>query len=242
LAMNNPSDLEVISFIEKKSGHHVIVYYATEKDLEEALFLYSKDIGSAFEEIVKESVDLAKSKNDYEAPIIKITATILSYAYQNKASDIHIEPEKEISLVRFRIDGILHDIIKLPIDLHSQIVTRIKVMANLRTDEHQSSQDGKLQFKTDEEELDVRVSIVPITGGEKIVMRILSEKSRQFSLSDLGISDKDLEKVTKAYQKPYGLLLATGPTGCGKTTTMYAVLKLINKREVNILLSMKLKE
>ena len=129
----------------------------------------------------------------------------------------------------------LHDVVKLPLELHGSIVTRVKVMSKLRTDEHASSQDGKLQITVSGDQLDIRVSIVPITNGEKIVMRLLSEKSRQFGLSDLGFGEMDLAKIERAYKKPYGMLLSTGPTGCGKTTTMYAVLKLLNKRDVNIM-------
>jgi type II secretory ATPase GspE/PulE/Tfp pilus assembly ATPase PilB-like protein len=159
----------------------------------------------------------------------------MEFAFKNKSSDVHIEPLKEKSLIRFRIDGILHDIVTVPLELHRPMATRIKVLADLRTDEHQAAQDGKFQFTVDGEEVDARVSIVPITNGEKIVMRLLSSSSRQFSLIDLGLSNDDLTKVKKAYEKPYGMLLSTGPTGSGKTTSMYAVLKLLNKRDVNIM-------
>jgi type II secretory ATPase GspE/PulE/Tfp pilus assembly ATPase PilB-like protein len=118
--------------------------------------------------------------------------------------------------------------------LHDQIITRIKVLARLRTDEHLSAQDGKMQLKLEAEELDIRVSIVPVVDGEKAVLRLLSEKSRQFSLSDLGMEEKDLEKVKNGFSKPYGMVLSTGPTGSGKTTTMYAILKILNTRERNI--------
>jgi type IV pilus assembly protein PilB len=235
LALANPTDIQTLQFVEKKIGSKVIKYYSTIGDIENALALYSKDVKKAFDEIIAESVSLAKNVKKPKPSIIRIVDTTLVYAYQNKASDVHIEPMDEKSLIRFRIDGILHDIVELPVELHSQIVTRVKVLANLRTDEHQTAQDGKISYKIGTESLDIRVSVVPITDGEKIVMRLLSEKSRQFSLQDLGLSAADLKKIQTAYEKPHGMILATGPTGCGKTTTLYSVLKLMNKRDVNIM-------
>jgi len=236
VACADPSNLEMKEFLKKKSGLPVIFYYASERDIKQGLTLYAKNVTQVFADIIKESVDRAKAtKGESDPPIIKIVDTILTYAYQNNASDVHVEPAETESLVRFRIDGMLHDVVKLPLDIHGSIVTRVKVMSKLRTDEHASSQDGKLQLTVSEDRVDVRVSIVPVTGGEKIVMRLLSEKSRDFGLSDLGIGQKDLEKVERAYKKPYGMLLSTGPTGSGKTTSMYAVLKLLNKRDVNIM-------
>lgn len=235
IATSDPDNLENVEFVKKKTGLDANVYYATDRDIENALSLYKKDVQSAFDEIILQNIKQAKGKTETEPPIINIVDTIVSYAYQNKASDIHIEPMKENSLVRFRIDGVLHDIITLPLELHQSIVTRIKVVSRLRTDEHQAPQDGKFQEVLEKEELDIRVSIVPSTHGEKIVMRLLSERSRQFSLIDLGFERSDLSKVKKAYNKPYGMILSTGPTGSGKTTTMYAILKLLNKRDVNIM-------
>ena len=240
LAMADPSDEQTISFIEKKFGSKVIVYISTEKDIDDILTLYSKDVTSAFDEIINENIQKAKGSSKAEPPIIKIVNNIVSYAYKNKSSDIHIEPMESKSLVRFRIDGVMHDIVSLPVNLHPRIVTRIKVLAKLRTDTHQDAQDGKIQLKggtleDTEENLDLRVSIVPSTDGEKVVMRILSEKSRRLSLTDLGFSPEDMKKVQNEYKKPYGMILATGPTGSGKTSTMYSILKNLNKREINIM-------
>ncbi|KKQ44591.1 MAG: Type II secretion system protein E [Candidatus Woesebacteria bacterium GW2011_GWA1_37_8] len=123
----------------------------------------------------------------------------------------------------------------LPKDIQEQVVTRVKVMAKLRTDEHQTPQDGKISYKLEDGTIDIRVSIIPITAGEKVVMRLLSDKSRRYSLSDLGLSESDTKKLVDAYNKPHGMILATGPTGSGKTTTLYAILKILNKREVNIM-------
>jgi len=235
LALTDPSNKQVTGFLNIKTGIPIKAYLTTKTDIQNSLSLYTKDVKKAFKGIIDKKIKEAKGSTKAEAPIIKIVDTIFSYAYQNKASDIHIEPLEEHSLVRFRVDGILHDVVKLPLDLHQAIITRIKVLAKLRTDEHQAAQDGKAQHKTEAEELDIRVSIVPITEGEKVVMRLLSERSRQFSLADLGFSPTDLIKVEAAYKKPHGMILSTGPTGSGKTTSLYAILKLLNKRNVNLM-------
>lgn len=237
VAMNEPSNIQIKDFLEKKIGIPITVYYATKRDIENAIFLYKKDLVASFDEIINENINqISKVRGEQiDPPIIKIVDEILRYAYHNKASDVHIEPFREKSLVRFRIDGVLHDILTLPLELHPPIVTRIKVLSSLKTDEHHAAQDGKLQFLSYDEYVDVRVSIVPIKNGEKIVMRLLSERSRQFSLTNLGFSNEDLEKVKKTYLKPYGMILSTGPTGSGKTTTIYAILKLLNNRAVNIM-------
>lgn len=234
LAMANPKDTELISFVAKKLGVTVIPYYANESDLDSALTLYQKDAKTSFQDLVSQTKAHGKASGS-ETSIIKLVDMIITYGYQNKVSDIHIEPFEEKSLVRYRIDGILHDISELPKVLHDQLVTRIKIMSNLRTDEHKAAQDGKISYKLEDEALDIRISIVPITNGEKVVMRILSEKSRHFSLVDLGFSESDLRKVEHAYKRPHGMILSTGPTGSGKTTTLYAVLKLLNTRDVNIM-------
>lgn len=235
IALADPTNIQIEDFIKKKTGLPLKIYLATERDVRRALRLYAKDVKQAFTDIIEENIKKAKGAIKAEPPIIKLVDTIINYAYQNRASDIHIEPLEKYSLVRFRIDGVLHDIVHLPSEIHPRIVTRIKVLANLRTDEHLAAQDGKLQFSTETENLDIRVSIVPITEGEKIVMRLLSERSRQFSLTDLGLSPTDIKKVRAAYERAYGMILATGPTGAGKTTTLYSIVKILNKREVNIM-------
>lgn len=234
LAMSDPHQVSLVRFISQKSHMPTLVYYATEKDIGETLRLYKKQLQLTFDELLKKQVEVAGKAASKDAPVAKVVDLLLEYAYDNKASDIHIEPRKNDSLTRFRIDGIMHDVLVVPKDLHHQIVTRIKVLAKLRTDEHQAAQDGKLQIQLEEEDLDVRVSIIPIVEGEGIVLRLLSSRSRQFSLSDLGMNERDLQKVQTAYRKPYGMLLLTGPTGSGKTTSIYAVLKILNTKEKNI--------
>jgi type IV pilus assembly protein PilB len=234
IATNSPKDLEMAALISKKTGESVKVFYATKRDIENTLGLYKKDIQKTFENLIKEGTEEFNKTANKETPIIKIVDTIIEYAYSNKASDIHIEPQDKDTLVRFRIDGILHDVLHFDKQIHEQITTRIKVLSSLRTDEHLSAQDGKMQINMGTEDLDIRVSIVPTVNGEKIVLRLLSSKSREFGLSDLGLNSDDLEKLKKGFAKPYGMILSTGPTGSGKTTTIYSVLKIINTRDKNI--------
>jgi len=224
LAMADPSNKELIQMISKKISLPVTIYLATEQDIVNALRIYRKDLQNTFDQLIKTS----------EIPMSKIVDLLINYASQDKASDVHIEPQDKDSLIRFRIDGILHDVLLLPKSLHDQIITRIKILSRLRTDEHLSPQDGKMRIALEEEEIDVRVSILPVTEGEKAVLRLLSSKFRKFSLVDLGMNEKDLKKVTTAYGKPYGMILSTGPTGSGKTTSIYAILKILNTREKNI--------
>ena len=168
--------------------------------------------------------------------IIKIVDAVIEQAYKSRASDIHMDPEEHALRLRFRIDGVLHDVFSFPKELHSEIITRIKVLSGLRTDEHQAAQDGRLRLAIpDAGNVDVRVSITPTYFGENCVMRLLSDQSGDFSLEKLGFSVNNLERIHKAMKKPYGLILATGPTGSGKTTTLYMILKEINKPEISII-------
>ncbi|KKU95490.1 MAG: General secretory pathway protein E [Candidatus Amesbacteria bacterium GW2011_GWB1_48_13] len=234
LGMENPGDSDVISFIAKKAGEKIHPYLITTRDFDQAVSLYKKDLQASFDQLLVSQVNSASASPQSDVPVSKLVDMLIEYAYTNRASDIHIEPEKKISLVRFRIDGILHDVLQLPKNLHEQVVSKIKVSARLRTDERFSAQDGRMTASLPQEELDIRVSIVPIVNGEKVVMRLLSSRVRQFSLRDLGMSASNLKKVEVGFAKPYGMVLSTGPTGSGKTTTIYSILKIINTREVNI--------
>lgn len=236
VAMADPGNFKMIDWLERKTGEKIIPYYATKRDIKVSLVHYRKELKKKFKEIIQAQIELAeKGKVKAEdVPIIKIVDTLVEYAYQNRASDIHIEPLEAEVQVRFRIDGILHNVLTLAKDIHDLIVTRVKVLSKLRTDEHFSAQDGKFEVEFEGERFDIRVSIIPVTEGENIVMRLLSERARRFTLETLGLSDTDLKKLKTAIKKSYGMILATGPTGCGKTTTLYAILKLLNKPEVNI--------
>lgn len=233
IATPNPINNQALGLIERKTGQNIQVYFATQRDIDRTLNLYKKKLQTTFNELLRDIGDAEASKNA-ELPVAKIVDTLIEYAYDTRASDIHIEPAENESLVRFRIDGILHDQLRLPRFLHDQILTRVKVLSRLRTDEHLSAQDGKMKVKLKEEEVDIRISIVPIIDGEKCVMRLLTSRFRQFGLTDLGMNSTDLEKVKTGFTKPYGMILSTGPTGSGKTTSMYAILKILNTREKNI--------
>lgn len=234
IAMSDPTNMQVRDLIAKKTGQRVTVSYATEREIDNALRIYRKDLKKAFDELIMVVGDDTGGEKLDEAPIAKIVDMLVDYAYQDRASDIHIEPKESNSLVRFRIDGILHDVLYFPKNLHERIVTRIKVLSRLRTDEHLSAQDGKMRIQLEEEKLDMRVSLIPIVEGEKVVIRLLSSHFRQFSLIDLGMNTSDLEKINKAFRKSYGMVLSTGPTGSGKTTSIYSILKILNTREKNI--------
>ncbi len=177
-------------------------------------------------------------KKGEKLSIINLVDALLRRAYISDASDIHMDPQENGMIIRLRIDGVLHDSFIFPEEIQQEVVTRIKVLSNLRTDEHQAAQDGRFRIASPTksgESVDVRVSIVPTYYGEAVVMRLLAEKSQAFTLETLGFTPEDLKKVTHAIRKPYGLILCTGPTGSGKTTTLYAIMKILNTREVSII-------
>jgi type IV pilus assembly protein PilB len=171
-----------------------------------------------------------------QVSIIKLVDAIIEDAHQSRASDIHIDPQGEQVRVRFRVDGILQDEHSLPKTIHSEVVSRVKILAGLRTDEHQAAQDGRFRIFIDETvPIDVRVSVTPTYYGENAVLRLLSDKAEQFTLETLGFSKKDREKILRAIARPYGMILATGPTGSGKTTSLYTLVKILNTKEVSII-------
>jgi len=236
LAMNEPDNLEIIEFIQKKTNKKAVPYFATFQDVEEAFARYRKELKEEFKDIIKKGITEVRGlgRGAREVPIIKIVDTLLQQAYQDRASDLHLEPLEDRTVVRFRIDGILYDIIDLPKDIHDLLITRLKIMAKMRTDEHQAAQDGRFEIMLDSEKVDIRVSIIPISDGEKAVLRLLSRAGRELSLEELGLKGQDFKKLKENIRRPYGMILATGPTGSGKTTTLYAILKILNTREVNI--------
>jgi len=236
LAMADPTNLEIIEFIQKKTNKRVKPYFVTSRDIENAFGRYRKGLKKGLKDVIEKRITEVKGskKEAKERPIIRIVDALLRHAYRNRVSDIHLEPREKKIVVRFRIDGVLHDIINWPKNIHGLLVTRLKIMAKMRTDEHQSAQDGRFKITIDEEEADVRVSVVPVSGGEKVVLRLLSKAGREFSLQQLGLVSRELKKVRENIHRPYGMILATGPTGCGKTTTLYSILKILNTPNVNI--------
>ena len=176
--------------------------------------------------------DLIKASK--ELPIISIVDTLMKHSILQKASDVHIEPlEKEV-VVRFRIDGILNDVMNLPTSSALGIVARIKVLSNLKLDEHRLPQDGRFKVETEDYKYSVRVSVLPVFNGEKIVMRLLAEGTKAQTLEGLGFSGKDLEVIKNNLERPTGMILITGPTGSGKTTTLYSMMEILNTPDVNI--------
>ena len=233
LAVNNPEDQVFIDNFKKRNDGEVVLYFADEDSIRNALRAYPAAGTHTEIETTLQNIGNGVTKAE-DMPIIKIVDKLLQLGSANKASDIHIEPFETKTTVRFRIDGLLHDIATIPKHLHELIITRIKILARLRTDEHRAAQDGRLRIKMPDGKVDMRVSIVPVLHGEKVVLRLLSEKARQYDLNRLGFNEKDLAKIENSIQTPWGMILATGPTGCGKTTTLYSILKILNTREVNI--------
>lgn len=169
-----------------------------------------------------------------EAPISKVVAVILRHAVEGAASDIHIEPVREKLRVRFRLDGVLHSSLFLPRKIHPAVVSRIKILANLKIDETRIPQDGRFSTKVEERDVDFRISTFPTTQGEKVVIRVLDPTKGMLTFEQLGLTGRNIEVVKEAIKKPYGMILTTGPTGCGKTTTLYSILQILNKEGVNI--------
>jgi len=235
VGMVDPENLEAIHLIEKRTGLSAIPHLITKRDLIKTLSRYTGSMKNEFEAILRQMKDASLTKEERDSATVKIVNTLLLYAAKNGASDVHIEPYREKILVRFRIDGVLHDILDMPKNILDGVVSRIKVLAKMRTDEHRAAQDGKFSLMTENNDmLDMRISIVPVIQGENVVIRLLSAENRQYNLSDLGLSAPDLKRVERGIRSPHGMILVTGPTGSGKTTMVYAVLKSLNVREVHI--------
>lgn len=234
LATSNPNLDYLLPYLQKKMAQPITVYYATDREIERILANFTKNLQHVYERLIEEDNPDTVLTGIHDPPVSKMVDLLIQSALDENASDIHIEPQEEKLVVRFRIDGILRNILDLPKNLLDRIVTRIKVLSKLRTDEHLSAQDGKIRMTVVGEKLDLRVSIIPISDGEKVVMRLLTSRAASYSLSNLGMSDVDLLKVNTAVGRSYGMIISTGPTGSGKTTTIYSILKTINVREKNL--------
>jgi type II secretory ATPase GspE/PulE/Tfp pilus assembly ATPase PilB-like protein len=232
--MINPTDIETVKFLEKKFGQPIAAFYITKNDFERALLLYKGTISDEYQKILKVINNEESLAEDKESAIVKIVDLIISYGHLNGASDIHIEPGHKTTKVRFRIDGIMHKILELPKDIHESIISRIKILSKMRIDEHLAAQDGKIKYVIEGKQLDIRVSILPVSNGENAVLRLLSANARQMTLESLGIDSKDLKKIRQAMKGTVGMILITGPTGSGKTTTIYEILKILNTEDVHI--------
>lgn len=235
VGMLNPLDLETIKILEHITHKKIEPYLITPADLRIAFLNYQKFYREEYERKFKSDLQTIYTIGvESEASIEKLVDNFLSYAFSSRASDIHIEPlEKEV-LVRFRIDGILKEITRLPKHLLDPVIARIKVMSNLQLDEHFRPQDGRIKTKIGDFEFDIRVAIMPTLYGEKAVLRLLSGGIKPSSLEELGLISPVKEIIEKSIKKTFGMILVTGPTGSGKTTTLYTIITLLNKPEVNI--------
>jgi len=242
VAMEDPTDLETIDYLSLKLKGRIKVFFASEDDLNRGFILYQKKLTQDFKKIiddsVRESLKLKTDKDLKEAaqdvPIVAIVDNLLEYAISSRASDIHFEALDDVILVRFRVDGVLHEIIRMPKEIRPAVTARIKILSGLRVDEHTHPQDGRFRFKIGDGVIDIRVSIIPTFYGEKVEMRLLAAAQKPISLSDLGMFDDGIHMIESGIKKTYGMVLVCGPTGSGKTTTLYSVLNILNRPEVNI--------
>ncbi len=248
VAMLDPQDLETIDFIKKKSNLKILPRLTDMKSLRKALLQYQKSLQAEFGDIIQKEAATLKIVSDKgeeinkedlkklaeDVPVIRIVDTLLRHAILQRASDIHIEPMEDKVLARYRIDGILHDAMTLPKNTAAGIIARIKVLAKLKLDEKRLPQDGRFRIETPEERVSFRVSILPVYNGEKAVLRLLREGAKGFSLESLGFLPSQTEDVQYTIKKPTGMILVTGPTGSGKTTTLYTLLDILNSPEINI--------
>lgn len=243
VAMQDPGDIKLIEFLRFKTGYEIEPYLATAADIVHALRYYKGDISKQFEGIIEENIKKALLISPEAAslerlaeniPIITIVDSIIEFAVLSRASDIHFERTAEKLIVRYRVDGILRDITELPKELHPALTARVKILSNLAIDEHFKPQDGRFKMRFEEETVDVRVSVMPTFHGEKSVMRLLRGAARPLNLEELGLIGHNLSLVKDSITKSHGMILSTGPTGSGKTTTLYAILHLLNKPGVNI--------
>ena len=243
LAMLDPFDYDTIEYIRAKLDAWVDPYFVTPSSFRYGLKQYKKKLGVGFDQFISENVEQSLaitaekdlSKTATAVPIISILDSILDRATALNASDIHFEPLESEFLVRFRIDGIMSEILSLPPTIASILVARVKILGNLQIDEHRIPQDGRFRFDMDDgANIDIRINIMPVFHGEKVEMRLLKSSARPLTLKDLGFSEEATEIVLGEIKKPHGMVLVTGPTGHGKTTTLYAILHLLNTPSVNI--------
>lgn len=237
LAMTDPTDIQTIEFLRRKTGLEPKVFITAPGDLKEALRRYHAELEDDLRIVQDTNTDVGGSdlkKAAEEIPTVNIVNTILEHAVYENASDIHIEPNEKELAVRYRIDGILKPIMSLPKNVQSGLIARVKILSNLKIDEHMVPQDGRFKIQIQDEKMAFRVSIIPVYDGEKIVMRLLHEGAKAVTLDQLGLLETPRKILEDAIKKPHGMILVTGPTGSGKTTTLYSVLGILNQPGVNI--------
>ena len=244
LAMSDPLDLSAIEFIEQKTGYHIKPYAALPKQIEDYIqtrytTTLTQEVTAAMKDVSHDASQvqlLEKNKGGFirEEKIAQIVSQILDFAIKSRASDVHIEPEERSTRVRYRIDGILQEKLSIPRELHDALVSRIKILSGMKIDEKRIPQDGRFNFKGTDAEVDLRISSLPTTWGEKIVMRLLKKSGGVPELPELGLRGRGLKNLQDAILRPHGIILICGPTGSGKTTTLYSVISKLNTSKVNI--------
>ncbi len=244
IASADPLNINLLDFLERKTGKRIVFALAYADDIEKTInAVYTKGLSPEVKEALEEVGQNKSTQDEHvvqtavikEAPIAKIVDTVLEFAVKGRASDVHIEPEEDKTRIRYRIDGILQEKLTLPRTIHDSLVSRIKILSQMKIDERRIPQDGRFSFKVGEQEVDLRVSTLPTVHGEKIVMRLLKKTGGLPALSELGLRGVQYKDLEEAIAKPYGIVLVTGPTGSGKTTTLYSILTKLNKPTVNIM-------
>lgn len=240
VATSAPDNKQIAEFVKKKTGLEPVMFLSSPADIQQALTKFKKEVTDDFAGLLDKSTQDALAANvPLEKmvefiPVIKIVNTIIEKAISSEASDIHIEPAKNKIFIRFRMDGLLYKIAELPKQILPMIVARIKIISNLKIDEHMVPQDGRFQFNFDGQDNALRVSIIPTLHGPKIALRILEMKEKMLTLQKLGLNRAHYQILKKEINIPQGMILVTGPTGSGKTTTLYSLLKMLNREDVNI--------
>lgn len=248
LIMAKPEDLTTVDFFQKRTGYKIKSYLTSKENLETLIGnIYSQSLSGEISGMLKRGKEAGEEEGGVrlvtsesisqiikEPKIVEIVRKVLEHAIRLRASDIHIEPEENITRVRYRIDGILEEKLTLDKDYHAALISRIKILGGMKIDEKRIPQDGRFNFTSEFGEVDLRISSLPTVNGEKIVMRLLKKSGRVPTLSELGIRAKALATLEEAIRIPHGIILSTGPTGSGKTTTLYSLLTMINSPKLNI--------
>ena len=239
LAMADPEDVQAVDYLKKLLGKsQVEIYIAAKADIGRILDQYEGELESEITKVIPEdqavTEEVSAEEVSEDSPVAKTANLLIEYAIKAGASDIHIEPREAQVQVRYRIDGVLREAQTLPRKLLASLVSRIKIMANLKIDEHRKPQDGRFKITGNDRMVAIRVSVIPVMDGEKIVMRLLDESSRALTLEELGFNSSALDRMQRAMSQPHGMILVTGPTGSGKSTTLYSVLSMLNTPQVNI--------
>lgn len=241
LAMEDPDDVQALNFIQKEIGYNIKVFLATKNNILDCLENYRGNITDELDEVVSiqsgaesNSQNVSEEEISENSPIAQTVNLLLEYAIKSGASDIHIEPREDFVQVRYRIDGVLKEVNKLPRNVQGALVSRIKILSNLKIDERRVPQDGRFKIKVSGKQYALRVSTLPIADGEKIVMRILDESNQAVALDSLGYWGLSLSTLKDAMAQPNGMILVTGPTGSGKSTSLFSVLSELNTPDVNI--------